>query len=322
MELNQVYALIQSGLDSVETEFNRLINAQQDFPEMHGMLQQILVGGKMVRPTLTLLAGSFYTYNEKHHQSAATSSELMHIATLVHDDAIDSADMRRGRPTINSVWGVDLAILLGDFLFAKAGDMAANTGSIRAVSIFTRTLGIIAHGEIKQAFSLFKLPQSYEQYIGRIAAKTAALFTMATESGAVLSDAPEDIVQALSAYGYNLGIAFQIVDDILDYIGTEAEVGKPVGADLAQGTMTMPAMKIMERYPRDNPIEKIAAHEDMEANIQRAIEIVRNSNIIDECYQEATIYTNRATAGLSKLPDNPAREALYFLAEYVLRRKK
>jgi octaprenyl-diphosphate synthase len=245
----------------------------------------------------------------------------MHIATLVHDDAIDSANVRRGRPTINSVWGVDLAILLGDFLFARAGELAADTGNIRAVKLFTRTLAIIARGEIKQAFSSFKLPQTYANYIERIGAKTAALFTMATESGAVLSDAPESAVQILNSYGHNLGIAFQIVDDILDYIGTEAEVGKPVGADLEQGTITLPAMKIMERYPGNNPIELIAAKTDVSENVRRAIDLVRNSTIIDECYEEAASYARRATCDLHKLPEKPAREALYFLAEYVLRRK-
>jgi octaprenyl-diphosphate synthase len=321
MELNDVYALVQPGLNGVEAEFRRLIDSQEDFPEMQRMLQQILVGGKVVRPTLTLIAGSFYDYDEHRLQPMAISSELMHIATLVHDDAIDSADVRRGRATINSVWGVDLAILLGDFLFSKAGDMAADTGNIRAVKLFTHTLGIIARGEVKQAFSSFRLPQTYEQYIERIAAKTAALFTMATESGAVLSSAPEEAVQILSRYGYNLGIAFQIVDDILDYIGTEAEVGKPVGADLAQGTITLPAMKLMERYPGNNPIERLANKEEVEPNIQAAIEMVRNSTIIDECYLEAAEYARRATCDLKKLPEKPAREALYFLAEYVLRRK-
>ncbi len=322
MELSDVYALVQPGLNHVDEEFRYLIASQESFPEMQQMLRQILVGGKIVRPTLTLLAGTFYQYNEARLEPMAASSELMHIATLVHDDAIDSADVRRGRRTINSIWGVDLAILLGDFLFARAGELAANTGNIRAVTLFTRTLGIIARGEIRQAFSSFKLPQGHEQYIERIAAKTAALFTMATESGAVLSEAPESAVRILSSYGYNLGIAFQIVDDILDYIGTEAEVGKPVGADLLQGTITLPAMKLMERYPADNPIEKLIRKEDVEGNIQRAIEMVRESSIIDECYEEAAEYTRRATRDLDKLPDKPAREAFYFLAAYILRRKK
>jgi geranylgeranyl pyrophosphate synthase len=321
MELSQVYALVQPGLDRVEQNFHQLIDSQQDFPEMQQMLQQILVGGKVVRPHLTLLSGTFYDYNESRLLPMATSSELMHIATLVHDDAMIRRYATR-QDNHQRHLGVDLAILLGDFLFARAGELAANTGNIRAVTLFTRTLGIIARGEIKQAFSSFKLPQTYDQYIERIAAKTAALFTMATESGAVLSNAPEESVQILSRYGYNLGIAFQIVDDILDYIGTEAEVGKPVGADLRQGTITLPAMKLMERYPDDNPIEKIARQEDIEGNIRRAIEMVRGSTIIDECYQEASEYASRATSDLDKLPDRPAREALYLLADYMLRRKK
>jgi octaprenyl-diphosphate synthase len=320
MVLSNVYALVQPGLDGVEGHFKELIHSQVDFSEMQDMLRQVLTGGKVVRPTLTLLSGSFYSSDEKL-RPMATSSELMHIATLVHDDAIDSAEVRRGRPTINSIWGVDLAILLGDFLFARAGDMAANTGNIRVVKLFTRTLAIIARGEIKQAFSSYRLPQTYAQYIDRISAKTAALFTMATESGAVLSGAPETAVQILSNYGHNLGIAFQIVDDILDYTGTESVVGKPVGADLGQGTFTLPSMKLMALYPGQNPIERIALKEDIGENVKRAIEMVRNSTIIDECYQEAASYARKATCDLKLLPDKPEREALYFLAEYVLRRK-
>jgi geranylgeranyl pyrophosphate synthase len=324
LELSDVYALVQPGLAHVEVEFRSLIDSQQEFPELKKMLAQILVGGKVVRPTLTLLSGSFYDFEANAHQleSMATSCELMHIATLVHDDAIDSADVRRGRPTINSVWGVDLAVLLGDFLFARAGELATSTGSLRVVTLFTQTLGIIARGEIKQAMSSFKLEQTHEQYFERVAAKTAALFTMATESGAVLSGASEEAVQALHRYGYNLGVAFQVVDDILDFVGTEAEVGKPVGADLRQGTITLPSLLLLERYPEDNPIVKICRQEDTEANISRAIEMVRSSTIIDECYRVAAKYAHQAVSELSLLPDNPARAALAFLADYILRRKK
>jgi octaprenyl-diphosphate synthase len=322
MELNDVYALVQPGLKRVEAEFGELMQAQHEFPELCHMLEQILVGGKMVRPTLTLLAGSFYHYDADLLEPMATSSELMHIATLVHDDAIDSADMRRGRPTINSVWGVDLAILLGDFLFARSGELAARTGNMRAVTLFARTLGTIARGEIKQAFSAFKLGQTFDQYIERITAKTAALFVMGTESGAVLSQAPEPTVQILKNYSYNLGIAFQIVDDILDFIGTEPEVGKPVGADLAQGTMTLPSLILLERFPYDNPVEKVFRKENIAYNIQLAIDMVRDSKTIDECYGVATDFASRACTNLDKLPDKPARQALEFLAEYILRRHK
>lgn len=322
MELKEAYSLVQPGLNGVEADFKNLIDSQRQFPEMQKMLKQVLVGGKVVRPTLTLLCGSFYNYNLSVLQPMATATELMHIATLVHDDAIDSADTRRGNATINSIWGVDLAILVGDFLFARAGEMSAMTGSLRVVSLFSQTLGIIARGEVKQALSAFRLDQTFEQYIERVAAKTAALFTLATESGAVLSGAPESSVRILRDYGYNLGIAFQIVDDILDFVGSEKDLGKPVGADLAQGTVTLPAYKLLERYPEDNPLLKIAKRENLDGNIKKVIQMVRGSGIIDECYKLAEDYCKTACRDLDKLPDKPAREALVALADYVVKRKK
>ncbi len=322
MDLKEAYSLVQPGLNGVEADFKNLIDSQREFLEMQKMLRQVLVGGKVVRPTLTLLCGSFYKYDLALLQPMATATELMHIATLVHDDAIDSADTRRGNATINSIWGVDLAILVGDFLFARAGEMSARTGSLRVVTLFSQTLGIIARGEVKQALSAFRLDQTFEQYIERVAAKTAALFTLATESGSVLSGAPETSVKVLRDYGYNLGIAFQIVDDILDFTGNEKEVGKPVGVDLAQGTVTLPAYKLLERYPKDNPLLKIAVKEDMSENIKKVIEMIRASDIIDECYTLAGDYCKLACRDLGKLPDKPAREALATLADYVVKRKK
>jgi octaprenyl-diphosphate synthase len=322
LELKEAYALVQPGLNGVEADFQKLIESQRQFPEMQKMLKQVLVGGKVVRPTLTLLCGSFYDYNLTLLQPMATATELMHIATLVHDDAIDSADLRRGNATINSVWGVDLAILVGDFLFARAGEMSARTGNLRVVTLFSQTLGIIARGEVKQALSAFRLDQTFEQYIERVAAKTAALFTLATESGSVLSGAPETSVRILHDYGYNLGIAFQIVDDILDFVGNAKDVGKPVGADLAQGTVTLPAQKLLERYPKDNPLLKIAAKENLAENIKKVIEMIRASDIIDECYKLAANYCQLACRDLDKLPDKPAREALVALADYVVKRKR
>jgi octaprenyl-diphosphate synthase len=322
LELKEAYSLVQPGLNGVEEDFKSLIASQSEFPEMQKMLGQVLVGGKVVRPTLTLLCGSFYNFDMTLLQPMATATELMHIATLVHDDAIDSADTRRGNATINSLWGVDMAILVGDFLFARAGEMAARTGNIRVVSLFSRTLGIIARGEVKQALASFRLDQTFEQYIERVAAKTAALFTLATESGSILSGAPESAVKILREYGYNLGIAFQIVDDILDFMGNAKDVGKPVGADLTQGTVTLPAMKLLHRYPQDNPLLKIARKENLDENIKKVIEMIRASDIIDECYKLAEDYCKLACRDLDKLPDNPARNALEALADYVIKRKK
>ncbi|MBA7649127.1 Heptaprenyl diphosphate synthase component 2 [subsurface metagenome] len=324
MQLSEIYEPVKEDLVKVEEQFRLLVDSQHNtFPELHKMLSQILVGGKIIRPTLTLLAGKFYNYNLTNLLMMATASELLHIATLVHDDAVDKASVRRGQPTINEVWGVDKAVILGDYLFARAGEFAAATGNIRVVRLFAQTLESISRGELRQGFSAFSLEQTYDQYIERIAGKTASLFAMATESGAVLSQAPEEAGQGLKEYGYNLGIAFQIIDDILDFISTETEMGKPVGSDLAQGTITLPSLLLLEHYPEDNPIKRIFNNEgDGQKNIIEALELVRSSSIIEECYQAASNYSTKACRGLNLLPDNPSRQALLALADYVVKRRK
>ena len=324
MPLSTIYELVQEDLVKVEEQF-RLLTGTQDttFPELHRMLGQILLGGKVIRPVLTLLAGKFYNYNLEKLLPMATATELLHVATLVHDDAIDKASVRRGRPTINEVWGVDKAVILGDYLFAKAGEFAAATGNLRAVKLFAQTLETISSGELKQAFSAFNLKQTFDQYLQRIAGKTASLFAMAAESGAVLSQAPEESVQILKEYGHNLGIAFQIVDDVLDFVGAEEEMGKPVGSDLAQGTITLPSLMLLERYPEDNPVKRLFQDEGArQENIKKAVELVRSSSIVDESYQVASDYCARACQDLDRLPDKPSRQALLALVEYVVKRKK
>jgi geranylgeranyl pyrophosphate synthase len=322
--LDMIYDLVKKDLCKVEQQFKLLIDSQRDsFPELHQMLGQVLVGGKVIRPTLALLSGKFYEYNLDSLLPMATASELLHIATLVHDDAVDKASVRRGRPTINKIWGLERAVILGDYLFARAGEFAAATGNLRVVRLFAQTLATISRAELRQGFSAFKLEQGYDDYIERIAGKTASLFAMATESGAVLSRAPEEIIQGLKDYGYNLGIAFQIVDDILDFISTEVEMGKPVASDLAQGTITLPSLMLLERCPDDNPVKKLFSSEgNGPENIKQAIELVRGSDIIDDCYRVASEYSTRAGSSLELLPDGSSRRALLTLADYVVQRRK
>jgi len=324
MQFNKIYESVQQDLVKVEEQFQLLVDSKREvFPELHAMLSQVLVGGKVLRPTLTLLAGKFYEYDLKNLLPMATASELLHIATLVHDDAIDKADIRRGRPTINSIWGLEKAVILGDYLFARAGEFTADTNNLRVVRLFAQTLGTISRAELRQGFSAFKLEQTYKDNIERIAGKTASLFAMATESGAVLSCAPEEAIQGLKEYGYNLGIAFQVVDDILDFVSTKAEMGKPVGSDLIQGTVTLPSLMLLERHPGDNPIKRFFNKEgDKQENIIQAIKMICDSGIIEECYQIASDYSNKACSSLSLLPDNPSRQALLTLAEYVVQRRK
>ena len=319
--LSTIYEPIQEDLVKVEARLRSV--CEVDFPWLSKLLEHSLKsGGKRIRPALVLLAGKFYNYDLSYLLPVATAIEILHTATLVHDDAIDNSLVRRGRPTINKVWGEDKAILLGDYLLAKSEELVADTQNLRVIKLFAQTIMTISSGELNQAFSAFNLEQTRQQYLQRISSKTACLISLATESGAILSQAPEKSVEALKGYGYNLGIAFQIVDDTLDFIGTEEEMGKPVGSDLAQGTLTLPAILLLERYPEDNPVRRLFQNEDRQRNIELAMELVRNSSITQECYAVASDYCARACHNLSLLPDNASRRSLIKLADYVVKRRK
>ena len=319
--LRTIYEPIQEDLVKVEARLRSV--CEVDFPWLSKLLAHSLKGGgKRIRPALVLLSGKFYDYDLGYLLPMATAVEILHTATLVHDDAIDNSAVRRGRPTINKVWGEDKAILLGDYLLGKSQELVADTQNLRVIRLFAQTFMTISSGELNQAFSAFNLEQTREQYLQRISSKTACLLSLATESGAILSQAPEKSVKALKGYGHNLGIAFQIVDDILDFIGTEEEMGKPVGSDLAQGTLTLPAILLLERYPEDNPVRRLFQNEDRQRNIELAMELVRNSSITEECYAVASDYCARACHNLSLLPDNASRRSLIELADYVVKRRK
>jgi geranylgeranyl pyrophosphate synthase len=320
--LTAIYEPIQQDLVQVE---DRLKTAcEVDFPHLSQLLDYSLrSGGKRVRPALVLLSAKFYRYDLECLLPMAAAIEVLHTATLVHDDAIDDSLVRRGCPTVNKEWGEDKAILLGDYMLAKAEELVADTQNLRVIKLFARTIMTLCSGELNQAFNAFNLEQTRQQYLERIAGKTASLLTLATESGAILSQAPEESVGALKEYGYNLGVAFQIVDDILDFIGTEEEMGKPIGSDLAEGTLTLSAMLLLQRYPGDNPVRRLFQHQgDDGENIKLAIEQIRSSSIIPECYQLASDYCAQAHRNLDLLPDNASRRSLMELADFVMARKK
>jgi geranylgeranyl pyrophosphate synthase len=318
--LSVIYKSIQEDLVKVEDRLGSVSNVHYHW--LSELLAHSLKGGgKRIRPALTLLSGKFYNYDLDSLLSMAVAIEVMHTATLVHDDAIDKSPVRRGRPTINQVWGEDKAMLLGDYLFAKAGEFSADTRNLRVIKLASQTLMTISSGEINQAYNAFNLEQTRDDYLQRIAGKTASLFSLSTESGAILSQAPEQSVEILKMYGYDLGIAFQIVDDILDFVGVEETMGKPIGSDLAQGTLTLPSMLLLEQYPKDNPVKMLFRGSDKKNNIKRALEMVRNSSIVDQCYEFASGYCSRACRNLNHLPHNNSRQSLIEMAEYVVSRQ-
>jgi octaprenyl-diphosphate synthase len=318
LELNQIYAPVQEDLLKVRGKIQSIgrIENQWLAEQLSYLVKET---GKALRPALTLLSGKSFDYDITYLMPMAVSVELMHTATLVHDDAIDNALKRRGHATINSIWGDEIAILMGDYLFAKAGEFVADTQMPRVIKLFSQTLGIISSGEIGQFRGAFKLDPNRENYFRRIYSKTASLFSLSTQAGAILSKAPEDVVLVMKEYGDNLGIAFQIVDDILDFTSTDEAMGKPVGSDLIQGTLTLPAIMLVERFPKNNPVRQIFETRD-KTYVPKAIEMVRNSDVIEMCYQTASEYCARACLNLKKLPDTPSRQALYDMADFVVER--
>ena len=298
--------------------------ADVDYPWLAELLGYIVnSGGKRLRPALTLLTGKLKDgCNLDLLIPVATGVELLHTATLVHDDTIDLAHRRRGKPTAASIWGWGIATLAGDYLFSKAAELVSRAANIRADRLFAQTLMALCTGELEESFSSFDQNQTRQSYLRRIGNKTASLFSMATESGGIVSEASEEEIQALRSYGYNLGMAFQIVDDILDFTAGEEELGKPVASDLLRGHLTLPAILLKEQYPDNNPIKTIFEKRQNERSLKLAIEMIRNSDIVPECYRVAQDFTAEARRALEIFPKSPCKQALLELTDYVVERQK
>ena len=316
MSIGSIFKPVQPEMAQVE---DRLDEVAGTAPlEMIDQLKHALKdGGKRIRPALTLLTGKFYKYNLDLLLPMATGVELLHTATLIHDDTIDDSQLRRGKASIKHRWGNSNAVLLGDYLFATSAGMVAETRNIRVIKLFAQTLMTICTGEIEESTSIFN--KSRERYFQTIGDKTASLFAAATESGAVLSKAPEDVVQSLKSYGYNLGMSFQIVDDILDFVGQKETLGKPVASDLSKGIFTLPVILLFERPESDEVRE--AFEKDSRRGTKQLMEMVYNSSVLDEGYRIARDFTSRACSALERLPRNTVYNSLTDLAGYVTERK-
>ena len=315
-----IYAPVHHELTQVEDRLRGL--AKTGTPYLEPLLDYVMSnGGKRVRPAITLLAGGFYPHDPENVVTMAAAVELLHVATLIHDDTVDNSDLRRGKATINNLWGQHVAVLFGDYVFATSATFVCDTGNVRVIRRFSETIMDLASGELIEYFSAFDAEEARKLYDKRIYLKTASLFRTSGETGAVLGGAPEPQVQALRSYGYNIGMAFQIMDDLLDVQGDPAEMGKPVGNDLQQGVLTLPAIKLMERYPADNPVESLFKDRDQDGRLQQALEMINNSDIIDDCYTVIREYCDAASRALEILPDCPARRSLLDISFYTRERR-
>lgn len=313
------YAPIQDELRRVEESLRGV--AHTGLESTDALLRHVVdVQGKRVRSALTLLTAKMLHCTDDGPILMGAAVELLHLATLIHDDTVDNADVRRGRATLSSMQGPEIAVLIGDFLFAASAVKVCDTQNIRVIRRFSETIMDLSSGQLTERIMVNDWQQTREQYLDRIYKKTGSLFATASESGAILSGADETTIQQMRSFGKNLGTAFQVVDDILDFEGTPAEIGKPVGSDLASGILTLPALLLVERYPEDNPVVALCQGKDREANVKRAVDMMHSSGIIADSYAVAEELRLQANASLEGMPDSEQKRALLELSDFVLAR--
>lgn len=333
-DAGKLLAPVRAGLALVEVKM-KAVDSMVFAPLADAFVDLIGSGGKRLRPALALMTAEFGEsgYGSTSYPAVvalAASVEMLHTATLVHDDVIDGALLRRGAPTLNATWTRGATVLAGNYMFGRAAHFAAETGAMRVIRIFSSTLQIIVDGELRQLFARNHFDQAKDEYYERIYAKTASLFAAATEAAAVLSYLPESTVQQMKEYGYRLGMAFQIVDDILDFTGDESTLGKPAGSDLRQGTLTLPFFYYLRQHRnaaylvnRLRECSELAAEGDDEAwreLMDQVVTDLRHSDAIEEARDEAASFLERARSSLDTLPDNLYRQSLIGLCDFVVQR--
>jgi geranylgeranyl pyrophosphate synthase len=308
-ELRAVEALMRSQADGYQ-------------PDLVAALELLIdAGGKRIRPALTILTGKMFGARVEKLVFLAAAIELLHTATLVHDDLIDGSLLRRGMPTLNAQWSAGATVLTGDFMFARAAKLAADTDSVPVMKLFSNTLTTIVNGEIAQLLGS-GCRTDQDSYFKRIYAKTASLFETSACSAALVSDVDEETTETMRRYGYQVGMAFQIIDDILDYTGEQVTVGKPVGSDLRQGIVTLPALFYAGGHPRDQLAAAVLEGRCLdEHQVTRLVEAIREGDAIQQSHAVAVGYVEQGLESLRQLPPAAERFALEDLAEYIVERK-
>jgi geranylgeranyl pyrophosphate synthase len=315
------FTSVQDQLKFVEQRIREQAG-EDHHPDLRSALEHILsAGGKRIRPTLGLLVGNMLGAPEEKLITLGASVELLHTATLVHDDLIDGALLRRGIPTLNARWSPAATVLTGDFLFARAAKLAAETDYLPLMKLFADTLATIVNGELTQMFSARGVIER-DNYYQRIYAKTASLFEMASLAACMVATEDEETRAAMKAFGYEVGMAFQIVDDILDFTGEQSAVGKPIGSDLLNGLVTLPAIYFAEANSDNEDVLSLpeGGWKDTE-RVQRLVDNIRQSESIQQAMDEARQAVGRALKSLDDAPVSPEKEALENLAKFIVDRK-
>ncbi|RZV49081.1 MAG: polyprenyl synthetase family protein, partial [Sphingomonadaceae bacterium] len=290
-------------------------------PELAGHL--IAGGGKRLRPMLTVASARLLDYPGTRHHKLAAAVEFIHTATLLHDDVVDGSEMRRGKRAANLIWGNPATVLVGDFLFSRAFELMVEDGSLKVLKILSHASAVIAEGEVDQLTAQRQIETSEEEYLTIIGAKTAALFAAACRVAPVVAEASEEQEMALESYGRNLGVAFQLVDDAIDYTSDEATMGKDLGDDFRDGKMTLPVILAYARgSDEDKTFWKSAMQGDRssDADLAHAVTLMRRTDALSDTVEAARAYARRAIDALSVFPDTSARKAMAEAAQFAVAR--
>jgi octaprenyl-diphosphate synthase len=320
--LDSILSLVSEDLMQVnELILQELQHETLLIPQLAGHL--IAAGGKRIRPLLTIIASNLCEYKGKRHINLAACVEFIHTATLLHDDVVDESTLRRGQPSANALWGNQASVLVGDFLFCRAFQMMVKDGDLQVLKILSQASAIIAEGEINQLSTTQDLKLGQERYINLIKAKTGALFEAACEIGAVIAEWPTEYQQALKTYGENLGIAFQLIDDVLDYCARQEELGKTIGDDFRDGKITLP---IIYAYYQGSEEEKsfwertLGHLNQKDRDLNQALAYLNKQNTLQRCISVAEKYGQQAKQALDIFKVSVYKNELLNLVDFCIAR--
>jgi geranylgeranyl pyrophosphate synthase len=322
--LSRLLTSIQPDLDQVDATFQERATSGLDIlnsASMHALGSP----GKRLRTALTLLSGKLNTYRFDKLLPLSVAFEMVHLATLIHDDIVDNALTRRGNPTVNALWGNNIAILLGDYYFAKTAGLIADINDNRIDHLFSDTVATVCEGTIMEMMTAGRIDLTIKSYFEKISHKTACLIAACCKGGAIVSQASNEEIELLYTYGMNLGIAFQIIDDILDYTEDQSTIGKPAGNDLRQGMVTLPLIYALEQQPRNGHYQVVQNLLDgtthPEEDISAVVNWVVMGSGVKRSLADAYTYGNKAREALAHFPPTHDRQVLDELIDFVVTRK-
>jgi len=320
MDLSQIRAPVADDVKAVD---RLIVDRLQSNVVLINQIGHYIVssGGKRLRPLLVLLAARACGYQGQRHLDAAAIVEFIHTATLLHDDVVDGSELRRNRTTANSVWGNEASVLVGDFLYARAFEMMVDVGNLRVMEVMARATARIAEGEVLQLLNANDADTDESRYMEVIQRKTATLFEAGTRLGAVITEAPAEVESAMASYGLHLGIAFQLVDDALDYMSDEDTIGKQVGDDLEEGKPTLPVIRAMEvGNEAQRRLLRVAIEEGGRENIEEVVNAIVATKAIDYTVELARWHAEAAKQALDSVPASPSRDAMAATANFAVAR--